>query len=275
MGGEMITLDPYKDFAFVIYDSSIPAGPMGGNELDGVTVELTDGTNTYSATSAMGGFADFTQVLYGTYDYTVSMPGYISVSGQFTVDASTMGGEMITLDPYKDFAFVIYDSSIPAGPMGGNELDGVTVELTDGTNTYSATSAMGGFADFTQVLYGTYDYTVSMPGYISVSGQFTVDASTMGGEMITLDPIATSIDRNDASAFSVYPNPATSFVNVELGAFEKTLHVTLINSSGFIINQQAANESIVKIDLNGLSNGIYFIKINGNGIDKTIKFIKK
>ena len=244
----------------------------GSNWIEGASISF----NNETLSTDVNGFVEFLNVNDGVdIPYSITASGFLNVNGAVTVSGARVDVPTIAMQATKDFAFVIYDSSIPAGPMGGNELDGVTVELTDGTNTYSATSAMGGFADFTQVLYGTYDYTVSMPGYISVSGQFTVDASTMGGEMITLDPIATSIDRNDASAFSVYPNPATSFVNVELGAFEKTLHVTLINSSGFIINQQAANESIVKIDLNGLSNGIYFIKINGNGIDKTIKFIKK
>uniref|UniRef100_UPI003D34258D hypothetical protein n=1 Tax=Carboxylicivirga agarovorans TaxID=3417570 RepID=UPI003D34258D len=131
----VITMEPVRSFAFVIYDSSVPAGPMGGNELDGATVELTDGSNTYTATSAMGGFADFADVKFGTYDYTVSMAGYGTVTGTFEVTAETgitVGGPMITLDPVRSFAFVIYDSSVPAGPMGGNELDGATVELTDG-----------------------------------------------------------------------------------------------------------------------------------------------
>ncbi len=283
MGGEMVTLDPYKNFAFVVYDSSIPASPMGGNELAGASVELTDGVNTYSALSSadpgMVGFADFTEVLYGTYDYTVSKDGYITATGSFTVDASTMGGEMVTLDPYKNFAFVVYDSSIPASPMGGNELAGASVELTDGVNTYSALSSadpgMVGFADFTEVLYGTYDYTVSKDGYITATGSFTVDASTMGGEMVTLDPIPTSIGEISSASVNIFPNPTSDFINVDLGAIEGEVIISLINSNGGVVQRISSEESTTQVNVNGLSNGVYFINVSGEGFSETIKFVKK
>ncbi|WP_430816486.1 T9SS type A sorting domain-containing protein, partial [Carboxylicivirga sp. RSCT41] len=281
VGGPMITLDPVRSFAFVIYDSSVPAGPMGGNELDGATVELTDGSNTYTATSAMGGFADFADVKFGTYDYTVSMAGYGTVTGTFEVTAETgitVGGPMITLDPVRSFAFVIYDSSVPAGPMGGNELDGATVELTDGSNTYTATSAMGGFADFADVKFGTYDYTVSMSGYVTVTGTFEVTSETgitVGGPTVTLDPIATSIDNTSAAKLLIYPNPASSEINVELGIVEGLVIISVINSNGTVVNQFETTQSINNIDLNALSNGIYFINVNGGVYNRTIKFVKQ
>ncbi|MCG8581081.1 MAG: T9SS type A sorting domain-containing protein, partial [Bacteroidales bacterium] len=185
---------------------------------------------------------------------------------------------MITLDPVRSFAFVIYDSSIPAGPMGGNELDGATVELTNGVTTYTATSAMGGFADFADVKFGTYDYTVSMAGYGTVTGSFEVTAETgitVGGPMITLDPVATSINKSNVASIAIYPNPATDFINIDLGNSESNVNISLINSKGAVVNHFVATESVTRIEINGLSNGIYFINIKGENINQTSKFIKK
>nr|MCU4177760.1 T9SS type A sorting domain-containing protein [Marinilabiliaceae bacterium N1Y90] len=198
------------------------------------------------------------------------MAGYISVTGQFTVDASTMGGEMITLDPYKAFAFLVVEK----GVMIGGELDGATVDFTDGTNSYSAMS-VGGFADFSDVLYGTYDYTVSLDGYTTVTGQFTVDASTNGGPMIEMEPIPTTVGDVSVNSIKLYPNPAIDFINVELGAVETTVVISVINSNGAIVSQIESVENTTRLDVNELASGVYFINVSGEGISQTIKFVKK
>ncbi|MCG8579802.1 MAG: hypothetical protein MI866_07800, partial [Bacteroidales bacterium] len=152
-----------KRFTMFMIATLLALGSIVGQNTVGFTV--TDGTNpiegasiTFNSetlTTDVSGLVEFLNVMDGVdLPYTISAAGYASVDGAVTIAGTRVDVPTITMDPVRSFAFVIYDSSIPAGPMGGNELDGATVELTDGVSTYTATSAMGGFADFADVKFG-------------------------------------------------------------------------------------------------------------------------
>jgi len=72
-------------------------------------------------------------------------------------------------------------------------------------------------------------------------------------------------------AFSIYPNPATSMLNVTLNAEIKS--VSIYNTLGQMVQEDlSANKSI---DVSDLQTGIYFLKIvSDKGVAST-KFIKK
>ena len=75
---------------------------------------------------------------------------------------------------------------------------------------------------------------------------------------------------------SVYPNPATNLLNVNISnANFKNSSITIYNISG----QQLMNSNMiganVELNIGNLSNGVYFINVsNENGFNKTVKFVK-
>lgn len=78
---------------------------------------------------------------------------------------------------------------------------------------------------------------------------------------------------------SVYPNPVSTFVNLDLGQYEgKQGHISIINTLGQVTKQLAISEIAkrpISIDVQSFNTGIYLIQINVNGaLIDTHKFIK-
>lgn len=69
-----------------------------------------------------------------------------------------------------------------------------------------------------------------------------------------------SVQEFSRDGFSLYPNPATEFCFVNSPGMELT--VTLFDASGRVISeQQSTNNSSVRLDLNGLEKGTYFVTV--------------
>ncbi len=78
------------------------------------------------------------------------------------------------------------------------------------------------------------------------------------------------------NTYSIYPNPATHILNIEL--YIKYDNIKVMNSLGEIvpnIPKQKSTESILTMDVSNLNPGLYFIKISYQKISKIIRFIKK
>ncbi len=79
--------------------------------------------------------------------------------------------------------------------------------------------------------------------------------------------------------FSLYPNPASSFIDLEIPPSSDTSYITIFDGIGSIIKSfEAKNHpnSIQKINLDiiGLPAGSYFVHLENQGRRKTKKFIK-
>ena len=75
---------------------------------------------------------------------------------------------------------------------------------------------------------------------------------------------------------SVYPNPATDVLNININNVSfKNSSVRITNVSGQELINTNMSGTDKQINIEGLSNGIYFVNIiNENGFNKTVKFVK-
>lgn len=83
-------------------------------------------------------------------------------------------------------------------------------------------------------------------------------------------PLPLSLDHNDKiQNISLYPNPSNDFI--QLDGIAKTEKITIHNVSGIQVFEKSieANE---KINIQYLSNGLYFLKLENGNI---LKFVKK
>jgi len=106
----------------------------------------------------------------------------------------------------------------------------------------------------------------------------TLDANskmlTQGYHQPTLAIIEVKqIDESFSAA--LFPNPATSFLNVELDAFEG-VSFELQDVNGKTIKQEGIDKTITSIDVNKLERGIYLLKLvdKNNKKLKSYKFLK-
>jgi len=81
------------------------------------------------------------------------------------------------------------------------------------------------------------------------------------------------IDENFNAA--LFPNPATSFLNIELDAFDG-VSFELQDVNGKVIEQEGINQKVTSINVKSLERGVYLLKLvdeNDNKL-KSYKFLK-
>lgn len=79
--------------------------------------------------------------------------------------------------------------------------------------------------------------------------------------------------------FKLYPNPAKSFINIELPILTGVTAISLYNVLGATLNtievkNETAQARTINLNLDAYAAGSYFILADNNGIRKTKKFIK-
>lgn len=77
--------------------------------------------------------------------------------------------------------------------------------------------------------------------------------------------------------FSVYPNPSTTYLNIDLPSEELIEDVSIYNTTGTLVFQQNKNNFInmsnIKIEINNLTNGTYIIRVKSNDNIYSKKFV--
>lgn len=83
-----------------------------------------------------------------------------------------------------------------------------------------------------------------------------------------------SVEGFDNSNFvNVYPNPTQNLLNIHS---EKNIEsVSIYNTTGQLLKEYSFDDSIIQINIESLSTGIYFVKINANNKSQTVKITKK
>ncbi len=107
-------------------------------------------------------------------------------------------------------------------------------------------------------------YTVTATGANGCSNKTTITQNV--GECVGLK-------ENTLKGVKVYPNPTAGEFTVELNnTLNKTIDVTDI--AGRIISSASSNQSVVKVNISNLANGIYYVKIQSNNATEVIKVVK-
>lgn len=121
--------------------------------------------------------------------------------------------------------------------------------------------------------YGNGYYRIETPTgtIIASGGQFGESES----KAFRINALGTN-DFTMLNALSVYPNPAREILNIVVpdGADLPDSYVVYNSLGQIVLQRNALATADLTINTNGLSNGVYFIKVAKSGSVKTIKFIK-
>ncbi len=108
--------------------------------------------------------------------------------------------------------------------------------------------------------------TLNLSDLTDTNGVYTVVISD-GETSITSDPITIDIvlsndDFIQNNYIKVFPNPTSSILNIELKSALNASEITLVNALGMELQTKfIKNSDTITLDLENLSNGIYFVKI--------------
>jgi hypothetical protein len=103
---------------------------------------------------------------------------------------------------------------------------------------------------------------------------------TVTGAAMPTAPITVHRDleiTNPESALSIsgYPNPTNGIFNVDLGNNSGTVNYIVTSFEGKTIRKSQTNDQLLRLDLTNESNGIYFLIVNDNKTNATLKIIKR
>ncbi len=132
-------------------------------------------------------------------------------------------------------------------------------------------SANGGTATAT----GTeVSWTISEPITATVSDGATT--LTQGFHQTKIKVTAVNKIQVPDVKIKVYPNPTSDFVTVHLGKMVEKPTYLLFDLSGKLIQQKNIESTDTKIDMTGIVNGSYILKLNsGQQSLQTFKIIKR
>lgn len=141
----------------------------------------------------------------------------------------------------------------------------------------------------TLVADGSYTLWVEMAwdsegGVITTSVPFTKGSSAVNltptatanftNMSLTWTPSTVGINENNTN-LSVYPNPASDLLTVELGNQSADTKVQLVNAMGIEVFSEnfSAVSGNLPINLNSIAKGVYFVKIQRNNHNYNVKLV--
>lgn len=127
---------------------------------------------------------------------------------------------------------------------------------------------------------GSFNRTLSandIAGGNDVQSRSTTSAVCGQSLMDNFDCATLTVDAYDlASQFTIYPSPANTILNIRSASYYDLESYTIYDINGrLMVSEKLNNNRTNTIQVNALSNGVYFIKIKSQGGEFTKKFIKQ
>jgi pimeloyl-ACP methyl ester carboxylesterase len=155
----------------------------------------------------------------------------------------------------------------------GTDSDGTIVGYRwtkiDGPVNYSLSAPTTNKTNVTNLVEGVYSFQLTVTDNQGATGSDTV--------MVTVKP-----DTRKKSTAALYPNPATSTLNVSIDAvtIKNYSYIRIYNSMGHIVYQEeflrTQQQMVKSLDISSLDKGVYMININPDiNTTLTMKFIKE
>ncbi|HOT13568.1 MAG TPA: Ig-like domain-containing protein [Bacteroidales bacterium] len=205
-------------------------------------------------------------------DTTFSM---LQLAAQSTANWSALKGYVVYIGKMEFFTPVLVTKIEISGESSITTAKGTTTLTAKVTPTNATTTAVKWSVDntaiatidaktgvLTAVANGTVVVTATATDASGVKATFTV---TITGQ--------TSINNASIASLSVYPNPVVDVLNIRSNETIST--VAIYSMSGQLNRIASVNGNSVELNLSGLKNGVYFVKIQTANGSTTQKVVKK
>jgi hypothetical protein len=93
------------------------------------------------------------------------------------------------------------------------------------------------------------------------------------GDTTIIYPVGMEINMDAYGFVKIYPNPATSFLHIQLLKEITTLDISIYSIEGKMVFSNSYHSDHIVIPLNGMKQGIYFIQVSTNEKTVRTKFI--
>lgn len=142
----------------------------------------------------------------------------------------------------------------------GDDLPHTVTSLPGSTNVFDSGSVTG--------IGKTFSHTFNNTG--NTDYQCNFHPGTMFGK-ITVETL--SIEDETEARLSAYPNPVTDILTIK--SPETITKTSIFNILGKEVFHTNHNTDLIKVPLNNLNNGLYFVKIESLSGSRTFKIVKQ
>jgi hypothetical protein len=163
---------------------------------------------------------------------------------------------------------ITHNSATASWTAGGDETSwSVQYKSADAsqwqeTTVQTTTFTMNGLTP--QTAYDVRVKAICAPGNESdfISGEFTTNPDAI--DNITL-----------ANSISLMPNPADNYIDLRINSNVNVKEAVVYNAFGQMVQTVELNDNYARIDLSNMAAGMYFVRVNGDNMTATKKFIRK
>lgn len=182
-----------------------------------------------------------------------------------------LAAKTVTYDLISNWDFTINPANATfTENVNGGEVNFVTTSLTNDTV----------FWDFGD---GTTSTTVNPTHLYTTSGTYTVTLTTTKcGKTTTVSKtLAITIDLstdfvNNTKGFTLFPNPTSTIITIQFMTAKNILKLEIYDTRGLLLlTQNAINTDRVAVDVNALQSGIYWVKLQADGVVAVKRLVKK
>jgi PKD repeat protein len=251
-------------FTLVAYEEVTGGGtaPVANFSQTATTV-CENGTITFNNTS--------TNATSYAWDFGAgATPQYATTAGPHTITYTTSGTKTVTLvaaDATMQTNTKTSTVTVNAAPAAPTvTLNGNTLSAT-GSGTfqwYLDGSAISGATGATHTVTTNGSYTVTVTSTNSCTSTASQAVNTEVG-----------IEKLAAANIRIYPNPTNGAITVNTGNLSGVSVVSVSNILGEVVAKEVTSNKVVTLNLDGQSNGVYFITIQNSDKNIVSKIIKR
>jgi hypothetical protein len=192
----------------------------------------------------------------------VDASGNPYVAGLYFSSTLTFGSYTLTNVGYFDMFLTRYDANgnvLWAKSQGGTNGDlGRSIAVDASGNLYVA-----GLFRSPTLTFGSY--TLTNAGAGTTSDMFLAKLGNSAGIN----------ESRNSSNISVFPNPATDIITIEITGIFKASYLSIMNIEGQQVITRQIKEPQTQLDISNLPSGVYFVKLTNDKTVKVGKMIKQ
>lgn len=192
---------------------------------------------------------------------------FIVAISSFTLIGQTTHNVAVTNYAFTPSALTINvgDKVVWTNNGGSHNVNGTQTTFATNPESFGNDVSTSWTYEYTFNTPGTYNYQCDPHAGMGMVGTVTVSGTTGKDEMAK-------------GSFRLYPNPASEYVELLFSGNEVTSAVMNIYSvNGTLVEQKVLPQRIqsYRYNLDGLKNGLYFMKITAGDKTNVVKFLKK
>ena len=241
------------------------------------TVMKFDGTNwVYVGSEGFSaGMAQSPSLAFNT-----SGEPYVGYMDEATDKATVMkfdGTNWVYVGSEGFSAGMAHFTSLAFSPSDG----GPYVAYEDMANSYKATVMR--FNGNNWVNVGNAGFSADTVAFTSLafnpSGQpyvaYSDGANSQKATVMKYDSVMVGINELQESMLSIYPNPSTDKITIELSGSVKESYLAIVNTEGQQLLTRQITDPKTQIDISNLPNGVYFVRLTNDKSVEVRKFVKQ